>query len=170
MSYLKNLIDEYPDFPKKGISFKDILPILKEPKIFKKLTIDMSSWEAFQNCDAIVAIDARGFIFGTAIALEIQKPLILVRKRGKLPGFLIEKEYELEYGSDSLCLQKKSLEGIESFVIVDDLLATGGTAKCVEKILTQENKKILGLSVVAELKDLCGKNLLNFPVKSEIVF
>ena len=81
-----------------------------------------------------------------------------------------QKEYDLEYGSDSLCLQKKSLEGLDSFVIVDDLLATGGTAKCVEKILTQENKKILGLSVVVELKELCGKNLLNFPVKSEIVF
>ena len=102
MSYLENLIDEYPDFPKKGINFKDILPILKEPKIFKKLISDMSSWEAFQNCDAIVAIDARGFIFGTAIAIEIKKPLILVRKKGKLPGLLIQKEYDLQVWAENL--------------------------------------------------------------------
>lgn len=168
MSYLKNFIDEYQDFPKKGINFKDILPILKNPQIFKKLIIEMSSWKPFQQCDAVLAIDARGFIFGSAIALEISKPLILVRKKGKLPGALFEENYELEYGSDTLSVQRKSLEGINNFVIVDDLLATGGTVKCVEKLLKVSNKKIIGLAVVIELEELCGKKLFNFPYKSEI--
>ena len=168
MSYLNSFIDEYQDFPKKGINFKDILPILKNPQIFKKLIIDMSCWEPLQQCDAVLAIDARGFIFGTAIALEISKPLVLVRKTGKLPGALIEENYELEYGKDTLSVQKKSLEGLSNFVIVDDLLATGGTVKCVEKLLKVSNKKILGLAVVIELKELCGKKLFNFPVNAEI--
>ena len=128
----------------------------------------MSSWKPFQQCDAVLAIDARGFIFGSAIALEISKPLILVRKKGKLPGALFEENYELEYGSDTLSVQRKSLEGINNFVIVDDLLATGGTVKCVEKLLKVSNKKIIGLAVVIELEELCGKKLFNFPYKSEI--
>tara|TARA_B100001027_G_C16216619_1_gene307755 strand:+ start:285 stop:797 length:513 start_codon:yes stop_codon:yes gene_type:complete len=168
VSYLKSFIDEYQDFPKKGINFKDIIPIIKNPKIFKKLINDMSCWEPFQKCDAVLAIDARGFIFGTAIALEISKPLVLVRKTGKLPGTLIEENYDLEYGKDTLSVQKKSLEGLSNFVIVDDLLATGGTVKCVEKLLKVSNKKILGLAVVIELKELYGKKLFNFPVNAEV--
>ena len=115
MLSLNKFIDEYPDFPKKGINFKDILPILKNPEIFKQLIKDMSNWDFFNSCDAIVAIDARGFIFGTGIALEISKPLVLVRKKGKLPGSLIQKKYDLEYGSDSLCLQKKGNGCINQF-------------------------------------------------------
>ena len=170
MSYLKNFIDEYPNFPKKGINFKDIVPILKNPEVFKNLINDMSNWSIYDNADAIIAIDARGFIFGTAIALNITKPLILARKAGKLPGSLIESEYKLEYGTNKLSIQKKSIEEFENFVIVDDLLATGGTVECVSKILYSANKKVLGLSVVAELKGLYGRNCLDFPVKSQIEF
>ena len=128
----------------------------------------MSCWDPFQKCDAVLAIDARGFIFGTAIAIELSIPLVLVRKKGKLPGVLIEENYELEYGADTLSIQKKSLEGLSKFVIVDDLLATGGTVRCVEKLLRASNKKILGLAVVIELEELCGKKLFNFPVNAEI--
>ena len=101
MSYLRKFIDEYPNFPKKGINFKDILPILKNPEIFKNLINDMSNWSIYDNADAIIAIDARGFIFGAAIAFKISKPLILARKVGKLPGILIENEYSLEYGTNT---------------------------------------------------------------------
>ena len=170
MSYLKKFINEYPNFPKKGINFKDIVPILKNPEIFKNLIYDMSNWSIYDNADAIIAIDARGFIFGTAIALNISKPLILARKAGKLPGSLIESEYKLEYGTNKLSIQKKSIEEFENFVIVDDLLATGGTVECVSKILYSANKKVSGLSVVAELKELCGRDCLDFPVQSKIKF
>ena len=95
---------------------------------------------------------------------------LISRKAGKLPGSLIESEYKLEYGTNKLSIQKKSIEEFENFVIVDDLLATGGTVECVSKILYSANKKVLGLSVVAELKGLYGRNCLDFPVKSQIEF
>ena len=170
MNTLKKIIDNYPDFPKKGINFKDIQPILKDPEIFKKLINDMSSWEPLQDCDAIIAIDARGFIFGTSIAYKINKPLIMARKIGKLPGELLEGKYELEYGSNILSIQKKSLDEFKDFVIVDDLLATGGTVNCVANILASENKNILGLSVVIELEELYGRKSLSFPVRSQVLF
>ena len=94
------------------------------------------------------------------------KPLILARKPGKLPGELIEKTYELEYGTNSLCIQKKLIEPFESFVIIDDLLATGGTVNCISEILNKEKKLILGLSVVIELEFLHGRNKFKFPVNS----
>ena len=153
---LKEFIKTYIDFPKKGIFFKDIFPILEKP--------------FFKECDCIIAIDARGFIFGTALALNLEKPLIVARKPGKLPGELIEKSYNLEYGSNSLSIQKDALSKYNRFVIVDDLLATGGTVRCVHEIVKKLNKKIVGLSVVVELKDLNGRSNISFPVSSEISF
>jgi len=165
-----DLIDQYPDFPKKGILFRDILPILQSPEDFKSLINRMSDSEIFEESDAIISIDARGFIFGTAIAMKLSKPMIVARKPGKLPGDLLYKSYNLEYGENSLSIQKSAIESYKSFVIVDDLLATGGTVKCVSDILTQAGKKIKGLSVVVELSDLKAKESLPFPVYSDIVF
>lgn len=170
MNIFQDLIEDYPDFPSKGIVFKDILPILKNPKVFKDLINKMSAWPTFKNCDAIVAIDARGFIFGSSIALTLAKPLILARKKGKLPGNVLEKSYKLEYGENTLCIQKNSIENYKNFVIVDDLLATGGTVECVANILRSEGKQILGLSVVVELKDLNGKSKFSFPVDKQIEY
>ena len=167
---LKNLIKDYADFPKKGIIFRDVLPILENPKVFKELIMEMSNNDIFSQCEAIIAIDARGFIFGTAIANYLSKPLILARKPNKLPGNLITKSYELEYGSDSLSVSKNSIKNFKNFVIVDDLIATGGTVKCVSEILKSENKNILGLSVVVELKELNGRKNFDFPVVSEIIY
>jgi len=168
-NYLSSLIKDYIDFPKKGIIFKDILPILQKPDVFLELINKMSSSEIILNSDAIVAIDARGFILGSAISIKIQKPLILARKPGKLPGELITKSYNLEYGKNSLSIQKSSLKNFKSFSIVDDLLATGGTAKSVSEILMSQEKEILGLSVVVELGDLNAREKLGFPVISQIV-
>ena len=168
-NYLSFLIKDYIDFPKKGIIFKDILPVLQKPDVFLELINKMSSSEMILNSDAIIAIDARGFVFGSAISIKIQKPLILARKPGKLPGELITKSYSLEYGENSLSIQKSSIKNFKKFSIVDDLLATGGTAKSVSEILMSQEKEILGLSVVVELGDLNGREKIGFPVISQIV-
>ncbi len=166
MKKLLDLIETYKDFPKEGIEFKDVLGIIQEPKIFKELTLMMASNEIIKNAEAIISIDARGFIFGSAICLESSKPMILARKPGKLPGELLKEKYCLEYGENTLFVQKKALKKYNSFAIVDDLLATGGTVNCVSNLLKNNHKKITGLLVVIELLSLEGKLKLNFPVES----
>ena len=166
---LKKLIKDHLDFPIKGIVFKDILPLLQQPEIFSKVIEDMSKSKIFKNSEAIISIDARGFIFGTAISLSLSKPMIVARKPGKLPGDLIEKSYDLEYGKNSLAIQKDSIKQYNSFAIVDDLLATGGTVKCVSEMLNDFNKEVSGLSVVIELEELKGRDKFNFPVESKIL-
>tara|TARA_B100001989_G_scaffold12270_1_gene7705 strand:+ start:147 stop:659 length:513 start_codon:yes stop_codon:yes gene_type:complete len=170
MKKLDELIDIYEDFPKKGIEFKDVLGIIREPKVFKELILRMSSSQIIETAEAIIAIDARGFIFGSAISLQASKPMIVARKPGKLPGELLEKNYSLEYGKNSLSIQKKALHKYNSYAIVDDLLATGGTVNCVSKILEDYDKKITGLMVVAELMKLGGRLKFNFPIESSIIF
>ena len=167
---LKLAVDSYKDFPQKGIVFRDVLPILRNPEIFSDLIKEMSSNYVLRNSDAIIAIDARGFIFGAAISFHISKPLIVARKPGKLPGEIISKSYNLEYGSNSLSIQEKALSDHQTFFIIDDLLATGGTVNCVADILNSKRKKITGLSVVIELKDLNAKSKFNFPVESQIIY
>ena len=167
---LKKLIKDYIDFPKKGILFKDVLPLLQHPKIFTNLVEEMSSSNIFKNADAILSIDARGFIFGTAISSYLSKPMVVARKPGKLPGILIEKSYDLEYGKNSLAIQKDSIRRYKNLAIVDDLLATGGTVKCVSEILKDLKKEVTGLSVVIELEKLKGRGKLDFPVESKIIY
>ena len=167
---LNQLITEHKDFPKKGIVFKDLLPLLQHPDIFTDLINNMSSSEVFRDSDAIISIDARGFIFGTAISIKLSKPMIVARKPGKLPGEILTKSYELEYGSNSLSIQKAAIKKYNSFVIVDDLLATGGTVKCISNLIKESNKEITGLSVVIELEEINGRNSLPFPVESQIIF
>ena len=168
MKKLEDLILTYKDFPKKGVDFKDVLEILQYPDIFHDLIVKMSSNQFLKNAEAIISIDARGFIFGSAVALESSKPMIVARKPGKLPGHLVTREYDLEYGKNSLSIQSNALKKFNSFVIVDDLLATGGTVNCVSRMLQDERKKVLGLITVIELKKLKGRSKLNFPVKSII--
>ena len=110
---LLNSIDTYPDFPSKGINFKDIMPVLQNPQLFRDLIKLMAKNSLWIEIDAIIAIDARGFIFGSPVAKEVKKPLILARKKNKLPGELIKANYGLEYGKDSLTIQYSS---ISSFV------------------------------------------------------
>ena len=170
MKSLKSFIDTYKDYPKKGIDFKDVLGIMQEPRIFKELILKMSSSQIIKNAEAIISIDARGFIFGSAISLQASKPMIVARKPGKLPGELVEMNYTLEYGKNTLSIQKKALRKYSSYAIVDDLLATGGTVNCVSKILESNNKEIVGILVVIELLKLEGKLKLNFPIESLITF
>ena len=170
MKFLEELIDTYQDYPKQGIEFKDVLGIIQEPKIFKELILNMSSSQIIKNADAIISIDARGFIFGSAISLQTSKPMIVARKPGKLPGELLESNYSLEYGENTLSIQKKAISKFNSYAIVDDLLATGGTVNCVANMIESYNKEVVGILVVVELMKLKGKLKIKFPVESSITF
>ena len=165
---LNELIATYPNFPKEGILFRDMMPVLENPEVFNELIASMSNLEISQKADAILAIDARGFLLGSAISLKLSKPLIVARKPGKLPGDIISQSYSLEYGSNSLSIQKNAIKPYKSFVIIDDLLATGGTVECVSKILSSQQKKVTGLNVVIELSELNGSSKFNFPVSSQV--
>ena len=168
MKKLEDFIITYNDFPKKGIDFKDLLEILQYPDIFQDLILKMSSTQFLKNAEAIISIDARGFIFGTAVALESSKPMIVARKPGKLPGHLLTREYDLEYGKNSLSIQSNAIKKFNSFVIIDDLLATGGTVNCVAKLIQDQRKEIIGLITVIELNKLKGRTKFDFPVQSII--
>ena len=168
MEKLESLIKTYNDFPKKGIAFKDVLGIIQDSEVFRELILKMSSHHVVRNSEAIIAIEARGFIFGSAISFHSSKPMIVARKPGKLPGKLIQENYNLEYGKDSLSIQEEAIKKFSNYVIVDDLLATGGTAECVANLISKTSRKITGLSTVIELKELNGRSRLNYPVESVI--
>ena len=166
MKKLENLINTYKDFPKKGIDFKDVLGILHEPKVFNEIIMRMSASKIIKNSEAIISIDARGFIFGSAVSLISSKPMIVARKPGKLPGEIVKQNYNLEYGENSLCIQKSSLNKFNTYAIIDDLLATGGTVGCVASLLSTNGKQVKGFLTVIELNKLEGRSKLNFPVES----
>ena len=168
MKNLERLIKTYNDFPKKGIAFKDILGIMQDNEVFSELILKMSSNDVIKNSEAIICIEARGFIFGSAISLQASKPMIVARKPGKLPGELIQENYYLEYGESSLSIQKEALNKFSSYVIVDDLLATGGTINCVANLVKKSGKDVCGLLTVVELLELNGRSRFNFPVESII--
>ena len=170
MEKLEKLISTYENYPKAGVSFKDVVEIAQHPSIFRQLVVEMANSKLIKESEAIISIDARGFIFGSAIALQSSKPMIVARKPGKLPGELETEKYNLEYGENSLSIQKNSLKKYNSYVIVDDLLATGGTVDCVANLLRRYDKKILGLLTVVELVKLKGRSKFNFPVESSISF
>ena len=128
----------------------------------------MSSNQIIKDSQAIVSVDARGFIFGSAIAFQTSKPMICARKPGKLPGKIIEQDYKLEYGKSTISIQKEALKKYNSFSIVDDLIATGGTAKSVSNLLDKEGKKVSGLLTVVGLKEFKVRGDFKFPVYSVI--
>ena len=168
MKELKELISSYKDFPRQGIEFKDVFEITQRPEVFKEIALKMSSSQIIKNSEVIIAVDARGFVFGSVVSLLASKPMIVARKPNKLPGEVVEKNYNLEYGSNSLSIQKKVLNKYKSFAIVDDLLATGGTTNCLSEILESYNKEISGLVVVIELLELKGRLKFKYPVESVV--
>lgn len=169
MKEILDYITNYDDYPNKGIIFKDLLGILREPNIFRILIDRMASSKEIKNSDAILAVEARGFIFGSAIAFQSGKPMVVARKPNKLPGELITMKYNLEYGKESLSIQKNSIINYKKFNIIDDVLATGGTAKCISDLLLSVGKEIVGYSMVVELKSLKGRERLNAPVSSQLL-
>ena len=168
MKELKELISSYMNFPRQGIEFKDVIGIAQEPEVFKKVALKMSSTQIIRDSEAIIAIDARGFVFGSVVSLLASKPMVVARKPNKLPGKIVERQYSLEYGNDTLSIQKNVLEKYQNFAIIDDLLATGGTANCVSEILVSHNKVVRGLVVVVELEELAENNKFKYPVESLI--
>ena len=169
MKEILEYISNYDDFPQKGIIFKDLFGILREPNIFRGLINRMASSQEIQESDAILAIEARGFIFGSAIAFHSGKPMIVARKPNKLPGELLMKKYDLEYGSNTLAIQKDSIEKFQRFSIVDDVLATGGTAKCASDLIISAGKEVVGFCMVVEIKSLSGRKQLDRPVNSQLL-
>ena len=166
MKNLESLIKTYNDFPQKGIAFKDILGIIQDPEVFNELILEMSSNKVIKSSEAIISIEARGFIFGSAIAIQASKPMVVARKPGKLPGELIKENYYLEYGKSTLSVQMESLKRFNSYAIVDDLLATGGTIECVANLIRKSGKDVCGLVTVVELAELKGRTRFDFPVES----
>ena len=166
MGKLEKFISTYENHPKHGVSFKDVIEITQHPQIFQEVIFEMATSKIVKEAEAIISIDARGFIFGSAISLQASIPMIVARKPGKLPGELVTKKYSLEYGENSLSIQKKALQKYNSFAIIDDLLATGGTVNCVSELLNNNNKKVVGLLVVVELIKLEGRSKMGFPVES----
>ena len=169
MKNLKNLIKTYNDFPQKGIAFKDILGIIQDAEVFRELILKMSSNKVIKSSEAIISIEARGFIFGSAISVQASKPMLVARKPGKLPGELIQENYNLEYGESTLSIQKESLKRFSSYAIVDDLLATGGTIDCVANLVRKSGKEVVGGVTVVELMKLNGRSRLDFPVESMLM-
>jgi len=155
-----NSIRNVPNFPKKGIQFKDITTLLDDPQLFAH-TIDIFYREfKDSNIDAIVGIESRGFIFAAPLAIKLNCSMILARKPGKLPCETISEKYSLEYGDDVMEMHLDSIKENSNVIIMDDLLATGGTAKSVCNMVTKLKGKIHAAAFLIELKDLNGKKMI----------
>ncbi|XP_037544121.1 adenine phosphoribosyltransferase [Nematolebias whitei] len=151
-------IRAFPDFPKKGILFRDVCPILKNPAALTAV-IDLLEEHVrkhHQNVDVIVGLDARGFLFGPLLAQRLGLGFVLVRKKGKLPGATVSVSYELEYGKAEVEIQEDAVAAGQKVLIIDDLLATGGTLLAASELIRKLQAEVLGCMVVVELKDLNG--------------
>ena len=168
---LKQYIREIPDWPKKGVNFKDITPLLENAEAFKFAVDELAKPYLGKKVDLIVGIDARGFIFASALAYKLGAGLAIVRKKGKLPGKTINHDYALEYASGAVEMREDAIKPDQSVVIVDDLLATGGTMEAAIKLVEQLGGKIEGISFLIDLKFLKGKEKLkNYPIYSLISY
>lgn len=158
---LKDYIANVPDFPKKGIQFKDITPLIGDGKAFQYATELFVNFTKEIGADIIVGPDARGFIFGCPVATQLGLGFVPVRKPGKLPREVIEVSYDLEYGSNTLCLHKGDIKPGQRVLIIDDLLATGGTIEATIQLVEQSGGIIAGMGFLVELVALQGRKKLD---------
>ena len=168
---LKKHIREFPDWPKKGILFYDITPILLDPKLFEATVDALCAGFMEENIDYVAAVEARGFIFGISVAQKLGAGFIPIRKKGKLPGQTESISYDLEYGTDTLEVQCDAIEDGKKVLIVDDLLATGGTVTSACELIEKIGGKIAGISFLVELAELKGKDKLpGYKIQSVISY
>ena len=160
MKTTKELIRTVPDYPKPGIQYRDITTLLKSAEGFRESVEQIADWCGQFELDLIAGIDARGFIFGSAVAFKLNLGFVPVRKEGKLPHRTIAESYELEYGTDCLEVHEDAIEKAAKVVFVDDLLATGGTAKAAHQLLQRCGADIIGLGFLIELTELHGREAL----------
>lgn len=167
---IKHVIRDVPDFPMAGIMFRDITPLLQNPIAFRAVVRAFArKWQG--NIDAVAGLDARGFIFGGALAYELSLPFVPVRKKGKLPWQTVEVEYALEYGVATAEMHTDAFAPGARVLIVDDLLATGGTADAACTLVTKVGATVAGCAFVIELSELGGrKKLPNVPIQSLAIY
>lgn len=160
---LATFIKDIPDFPKEGIIFKDISPLLASKGARESMTQSLIAPFKDKNIDVVIGIESRGFLFGMLMADALNAKFVMMRKPGKLPGKIISQEYQLEYGTDTLEIQKDSLSATDNVLIHDDVLATGGTAAAALSLIEQTGATTIGYSFIIELDFLKGKDLLKNP-------
>ena len=157
---LKDYIRDIPDFPQPGILFRDITPLLRNAEAFNYSVDQLAQRCETLAIDAIVAIESRGFLFGAPLACRLSKPLIPVRKEGKLPGETVSAEYYLEYGSNTVEMHRGDVGQGDKVIIIDDLLATGGTLAAAARLVEESGGQVSGMGLVIELEFLGGRNTL----------
>ena len=168
---LKRIISEYPNFPKKGILFRDFSPILNNPAAMSFVVEEFSKQFHPVDVDVFVGIESRGFITASILAQKYNKGMVMLRKAGKLPGKTIKISYTIEYGKAVLEIQKNVLKKDERVVICDDLLATGGTANAAAKLVEKMGAKVTGFTFIIELTELNGnKKLSNYKTVSLVQY
>ena len=157
---LENTIQNIPDFPKPGIHFKDITPIFLNPKLYEEVIEDLANFSR-GKVDAVCGIESRGYLFGIAIAVALEVPFILIRKKGKLPPPFISEKYDLEYGSEEIEMRTGHLQPGQRILIHDDLLATGGTTEAAARLVEKQGATVAQFSFLIELEELQGVKRLN---------
>jgi adenine phosphoribosyltransferase len=168
---LRDLIRNIPDFPKKGILFRDITTLLKDSEGFKQAVMIMADHYRDSRIDKVVCVEARGFLLGGAIAYELGCGVVPIRKPGKLPADTVQQTYELEYGTDTIEVHQDGISPGERILMVDDLLATGGTAKAAVDLIEKLGGKVISCAFLIGLDDLPGRDILdNYDVFSVISY
>jgi adenine phosphoribosyltransferase len=157
---LKKHIRSIPDYPKKGILFRDITTLIKDAKAFKYTNDKIVEIAKKIEFDKVAAIESRGFVFASTVSYKLEKPFILLRKKNKLPAEVHSVDFELEYGTATIEVHKDSIEKGDKILIIDDLIATGGTAEAAAKIVKISGGKVAGFIFVINLFDLPGNNML----------
>jgi adenine phosphoribosyltransferase len=157
---LKKKLRVIPDFPKKGILFQDITSITDNKKLFKEVVLEISKYIKRNKFTKIAAVEARGFIFGSAVSFKTEVPFVPIRKKGKLPGKVLKQKYQLEYGSDEIQIHKNSINERDRVLIIDDLIATGGTAFASAKLIEKCRVKSIEFYFIIDLKNIGGSQKL----------
>lgn len=157
----ENLIRDVPDFPKPGIVFKDITPVVQDAAALKQVVAHLAEWAQGLHPDVILGIEARGFIFGAPVAIELGLGFVPLRKLGKLPANVVSEEYALEYGTNTVEMHDDSVKKGQRVIIIDDLLATGGTAAAAARLVERLGGVVAGFGFLAELDFLEGRKVLS---------